>query len=155
MGEGEEADQEREVVAGPTGEAIVHSSGNMPLLPFLINIFFFSKTSHEPFLTTFYCSIPFHCEMDFHPELCLSLYFWSILCADESKYEGEWKWRPKGNRNQGLYKAGWRWEVYQHWMKRRCKNCCRRYIPLISWYPLDIYMGFHFASHISVFVSHF
>ena len=30
----EEEESEREVVDGPSGEAIVHSSGNMPLLPF-------------------------------------------------------------------------------------------------------------------------
>ena len=41
MSEGEEADSEGEVVAGPSGEAIVHSSGNMPLLLFLINLFLF------------------------------------------------------------------------------------------------------------------
>ena len=69
----EEEEPEGEVVAGPSGEAIVHSSDNMPLLPF--SHYFFLKTSHQPFLTAFYCSIPFHFEMDFHPELCLSLLF--------------------------------------------------------------------------------
>ena len=73
MDEVEEAVQGGEVEAGPSVDAIVHSSGNMPLLLFLIKFFF--KTSHQPLLTMFYCSIPLHCEMDFPPDLCLSLLF--------------------------------------------------------------------------------
>ena len=160
MGEGEEADPEGEVVAGPSGEAIVHSSGNMPLLLFPINLFcFFFKTSPQPFLTTFYCSIPFHCEIDFHPELCPSLLSLVYLVC-------RWiqRWGRKGSGNQrgtgtrdflkpdggGRFTSiGWRggtkllWEVYS------------LDILISPWYLLDIYMGFYFASHISIFMSHF
>ena len=97
--------------------------------------------------------------MDFHPELCLSFfYFWSILCADESEGEGEVKVETK--EEQEL-------ETLQTWMEvgglpvsdqEGAQNCCRRYIPLFclvpTWVSSWVFL-LHFTSHISVFVSPF
>ena len=106
-GEGEEADPEGEVVAGPSEEAIVHSSGNMPLLPFLINLFpsFFPK--HLINLSLLHFTVAYHSIERWISILNLAYlsYFWSILYADESKGEGDVKVETKEEQELGTLQS--------------------------------------------------
>ena len=80
----DEEEPEGEVVAGPSGEATVYSSGNIPL-----SLSLFSTSFHQPYFTTFYYIILLHDWMDWHPESCLPLTSWLILLTDESDEEKE------------------------------------------------------------------
>ena len=89
MGEDEEADPGGDVVAGPSGEAIVHNSGNMPLLLFLIKSFSKHLINHS--LLHFTAAYHFIVRWISILNLASLSYFWSISCADESEVEGEVK----------------------------------------------------------------
>ena len=100
MGDVKEAEEpEGKAVVGPSGEAILHSSGNTPsFLSFsllLFYFFFFCKTSHQPF----------HCEMGLLFNLAFLSSSWSILHADESKSEEEVKVETKEEEELGILQS--------------------------------------------------
>ena len=105
MGEGEEADPEGEVVAGPSGEVIVHSSGNMPLLLFLINLFSFFFPKHLINHSLLHFTVTYHSIVRWISIMNLAFLscFWSILYADESKGEGEVKVGTKEEQEVGTF----------------------------------------------------
>ena len=80
--EEEEEEPKGKVVVGPSGEAIVYSSGNIPLF---LSLFFM----HFINFTTFYYIILLHDWMDWHPESCFPLTSWLIFLTDESDEEEE------------------------------------------------------------------
>ena len=92
--EGEE-ELEGEVVVGPSRDAVVYSSGNIPLLFFLTNHFI-------------NYNILLHYWVNSHLESYFSLISWPILFADESDEEGEVMAETKEEEDLG---------VVQSWMQ--------------------------------------
>ena len=95
---GEEEEPEGEVVAGPSEEAVIYSSGNTPLFFFLINHFI-------------NYNILLHYWVKSHIESCFFLISWPILLTDESNEGGEVTAEMKWSRSWGLCRPGWRWEL--------------------------------------------
>ena len=95
----EEKEPEGIAVVGPSGEAIVYSSGNTP--------FFSNKSFPELFYTTFYCIILLNDWVDLHPNSCFPLISWPILLVGESDEDGEAVVETKEEQELGWYKIGW------------------------------------------------
>ena len=98
--------------------------------------------------------------MDFHPELPLSSYFWSILCTHKSEGEGEVRVETKGEQELGILCTSMEMGGLPALDEEKAQNCCERYIPSFGLMSIWVsscflFLHFHFTSHTSVFVSHF
>ena len=137
----EEENPEGRLVVGPSGEAVVNSSGIAP--PFLFSINYFINCSILPFAVAYSFIIRWISILNF-----AFLSYLGSSCSQMSPMKRvKWWWRPRRSRIWGLCRVAWRWGASQLCLRRRHGGCCVRYFPPSN---SSVCLYFSQSSHLSL-----